>query len=52
MAIRQSYERKKLSEIRWITSDNNPADAMIKSTANRLLESLISTNYLSVKIQG
>ena len=52
MAIRQSYERKELSEIRWIASDSNPADAMTKSTANRSLESLISINYLSVKIQG
>src|ERR1019366_6605580 len=52
MAIRQSYERRELSEIRWITSESNPADAMIKSAANRALESLISNNRLSVKVQG
>jgi len=50
MAIRQSYERKELSEIRWITSGNNPADAITKFTANKSLESLISINHLNVKI--
>jgi len=52
MAIRQSYERRELSEIRWIAGDSNPADAMTKPTANKSLESLISANYLSIKIQG
>jgi len=52
MAIKQSYERKELSEIRWIASDSNPTNTITKSTANRLFESLISTNHLSVKIQG
>jgi hypothetical protein len=52
MAIRQSYERRELSEIRWIAGDSNPADAMTKSTANKSLESLVSTNHLNVKVQG
>src|SRR5450755_111493 len=52
MAIRQSYKRRELSEIRWITSDSNPADAMTKSAANKALESLVSNNRLSVKVQG
>lgn len=30
MAIRQSYERRELSEIRWISGENNPADSMTK----------------------
>lgn len=52
MAIRQSYERRELSEIRWIAGDSNPADAMTKSNANKALESLVSTNRLNVKVQG
>ena len=52
IAIRQSYERRELSKIRWITSESNPADAIIKSAANKALESLISNNRLSVKVQG
>jgi hypothetical protein len=31
MAIWQSYERRELSEIRWINGNSNPADAMTKS---------------------
>ena len=52
IVIRQLYERRELSEIRWIASNNNPANIITKSTANKLLKSLISTNYLNVKIQG
>ena len=50
MAIRQSYERRELSEIQWITGDSNPADAITKPTANKSLKSLISANHLSIKI--
>ena len=50
MAIRQSYERRELLEIRWITSDTNPADIMTKSTANKSLKSLVSTNHLNIKV--
>ena len=52
MAIRQSYERRELSEIRWITGDSNPADVMTKPTANKSLKSLVSTNHLNIKVQG
>jgi hypothetical protein len=30
MGLRQSYERREISEIRWINGDDNPADAMTK----------------------
>ena len=52
MAIRQSYERRELSEVRWIAGDNNPADAMTKSTPNKSLETLVDTNELVIKVQG
>src|ERR1019366_7672575 len=39
MAITQSYERRELSEIRWIAGESNPADAMTKTAANKALES-------------
>lgn len=52
MAIRQSYERRELSEIRWINGNSNPADAMTKSNANLALQALVSNNELSVKVQG
>ena len=31
MALRQSYEAKEITEIRWIHGDDNPADGMTKS---------------------
>ena len=37
MALRQSYERREITEIRWIDGKNNPADAMTKSAPNRAL---------------
>ena len=52
MAIRQSYERRELSEMRWINGNSNPADAMSKSNANLALQALVSNNELSVKVQG
>ncbi len=52
MALRQSYERRELAEIRWIEGDSNPADAMTKSTPNRALEQMVSTNCLDIRIQG
>lgn len=44
MAIRQSYERRELSEIRWIAGQNNPADAMTKSPCNTALQQPVRTS--------
>lgn len=52
MAIRQSYKRRKLYEIRWINSQDNPADAMTKASPNKALETFIDTNQLCVRIEG
>ena len=52
MALRQSYERREIAEIRWINGEDNPADAMTKVNPNKALESFIDTNSLSVRIEG
>ncbi|KAI0997415.1 hypothetical protein K3495_g10771 [Podosphaera aphanis] len=52
MAIRQSYERRELSEIRWITGDSNPSEAMTKANPNGALRKLVSSNELDIKMQG
>ena len=44
MALRQSYERRELFEIRWINGMDNPADAMTKATPNKSLETFVNTN--------
>jgi len=48
MALRQSYERREITEIRWINGDNNPADAFTKASLNRALERFIDSNKLTV----
>ena len=52
MALRQSYERRELYEIRWINGLDNPADSMTKINPNKALETLISYNILEIKVEG
>ncbi len=44
MALRQAYEARDISEIRWIHSGDNPTDTMTKIMPNGALASLVSTN--------
>ena len=52
MALRQSYERRELTEIRWINGQDNPADAMTKGTPNKSLTMFLDTNQLTVRVEG
>lgn len=52
MVLRQSYETRKLHEIRWINGKDNPADAMTKSNCYKALENFIKTNSLTVRVEG
>jgi hypothetical protein len=52
MALRQSYERRELMEIRWINGQDNPADVMTKPNLNKALEKFITTNRLQVRVKG
>lgn len=52
MSIRQSYEARELTEIRWVNGDDNPADAMTKSNPNKALEIFIDTNEMIVRVEG
>ena len=52
MALRQSYERRELFEIRWINGQDNPADAMTKANPNKALETFVDTNTLRVRVEG
>jgi hypothetical protein len=52
MALRQSYERRELQEVRWIHGDDNLADAFTKATPNRALEQFISGNKATVRVEG
>jgi hypothetical protein len=52
LALRQLYERREIAKIRWIYNRDNPADALIKVITNSLLEQLVSTNKLVVRMEG
>ncbi|KAI1670831.1 hypothetical protein L13192_04188 [Pyrenophora tritici-repentis] len=52
MALRQSYERREITKIRWINGDDNPADAFTKASPNRALERFIDGNKLTVRVDG
>lgn len=51
-ALRQSYERREITEIRWICGEGNPADSMTKGKANRALEKLVDNNQLTVRLEA
>jgi hypothetical protein len=48
MALRQLYERREITEIRWINGEDNPADAFTKSSLNCALERFVNSNRLTV----
>ncbi|KAI0996915.1 hypothetical protein K3495_g11268 [Podosphaera aphanis] len=52
MAIRQSYERRESSEIRWINGCDNPADSMTKANPSRALQQLIDSSNLNIRVEG
>ncbi|OBR02159.1 Aurora kinase 2 splicing [Colletotrichum higginsianum IMI 349063] len=52
MALRQSYERRELHEVRWINGSDNPADAFTKASPNMALEGLIINNEINVRMEG
>ena len=52
MCLRQSYERREISEIVWIQGDNNPADAMTKYKPCDALQKLVETNCFELNVDG
>ncbi len=48
MSLRQSYERRKITEIKWIHEVNNSIDSMIKSKAFLTLKTLIDINTINM----
>jgi hypothetical protein len=48
--LRESYERKEIAEIKWINSNNNPANTITKSKTCFILQDLIDINKISIKV--
>ena len=49
MCLRQSYERREITEVKWIDRNSNPADAMTKGKPCPALTALIDTNTIDIK---
>jgi hypothetical protein len=44
ISMRESYKKREIAEIRWISGKDNPADLFTKKRPNSALKNLISTN--------
>jgi len=52
MCLRQAYERRLITEVKWINREANPADAMTKSKPCAALTKLIDTNQIDLQAIG
>lgn len=52
MALRQSYERREITEVRWINGNDNLADAFTKSSPNNRLKEFIDRNQANLRVEG
>ena len=50
MCLRQAYERRKITEVKWISGGNNPADVITKAKPCQALKTLINTNKLNLEV--
>ena len=50
MCLRQAYERREITKVKWISSGNNPVDAMTKAKPCQALKALIDTNKLNLQV--
>jgi hypothetical protein len=52
MCLRQAYERRLITEVKWIDGETNPADAMTKGKPCLALTRLIDTNQIDLQAVG
>ncbi len=48
MGLRQSYERREITEVKWIHWHHNPAGSMTKAKASWALKNVIETNRINI----
>ena len=48
--LHQAYEQHKITEVKWIRSEDNPADAITKAKPYQALKTLIDINKLNLKV--
>jgi hypothetical protein len=52
MCLRQAYERRQITEVKWIDGESNPADAMTKGKPCVALTKLIDSNEIDLRAIG
>ena len=52
MCLRQAYERRQVTKVKWIDGDTNPADALTKGKPCTALSQLIDTNQVELRAVG
>jgi hypothetical protein len=52
MCLCQAYERRQITEVKWIDGEANPADAMTKGKPCTALSQLIDTNRVELRAVG
>jgi hypothetical protein len=50
MYLCQAYEWYKITEVKWISSEDNSVDAMTKTKPCQAFKTLIDTNKLNLKV--
>jgi len=50
MCLRQAYEWREITEVKWISSGDNLADAITKAKLCQALKTLINTNKLNLEV--
>ncbi|ESZ92707.1 hypothetical protein SBOR_6919 [Sclerotinia borealis F-4128] len=50
ISLRESYEYREITEVKWIDGESNPADAMTKGKPCQALRGLIDDNKVRIKV--
>jgi hypothetical protein len=50
MCLCQAYKRREITEVKWISGNDNPVDAMTKAKPCQALKTLINMNKLDLKV--
>lgn len=50
-SVREGYKSQEISDIAFIRSQFNPADALTKITNNNILQNIIQLNYINHPIE-
>ena len=50
MCLCQAYKRREITEVKWISGNNNLVDAITKAKPYQALKTLININKLNLKV--